>query len=121
MAMAILPSAARFRSGTIRLKTPVDTYSGSSWGSKSFGVSPSAAGEGFLVDFRGTKRRFLLRHGNALRTALLEANLHRQNARAGLLQDVYAAFLCRNDAQFGEQEPRADDGMAGEFQLFARW
>ena len=35
-----------------------------------------------------------------------------------MLHDVYAAFLRGDNAEFGEKEPRADDRMAGELQLF---
>src|SRR5256884_598271 len=55
MFIAILPSARRLRSGTIRLKMPVETNSVSSCGSKSFGESPSAEASFFLSSFAGLK------------------------------------------------------------------
>ncbi len=55
MFMAILPRAARLRSGTIKLKMPVDTNSGCSFESKSFGDIPSAEASFFLLIFAGLK------------------------------------------------------------------
>ena len=55
MFIAILPRAARLRSGTIKLKMPVDTNSGSSFGSKSCGEIPSAEASLFLSIFAGLK------------------------------------------------------------------
>ncbi len=115
MFMEIFPSAARLRRGTIKLKIPVETNSGSSFGSKSLGVRPRAAARAFLLI-----GSFCLRHGHTLRAAFLEANLDRQNARAGLLRNVDATLLRGDDAEFGEEEPRADYRMAGEFEFFAR-
>src|SRR6266699_324069 len=50
-----LPSAARLRSGTIKLNMPVDTNSGSSFRSKSFGEIPRAEASFFLLIFAGLK------------------------------------------------------------------
>ncbi len=59
-----------------------------------------------------------MRHGDALRPAILESDLHWQHAGAGLLHDVDAAFLSRNYAEFRQQEPSADYRVSGQFQLF---
>jgi len=48
MFMAILPSRGAIARGTIRLKMPVDTNSGCSFGSKSLGEIPSAEASFFL-------------------------------------------------------------------------
>ena len=96
----------------------METNSGSSLESRSLGVRPSAAAR--LSSILTVERRFFLRHGHALGAAFFETDLDRQNAGAGLLQNVNAAFLRGNDAEFCEKKPRADDGMAGEFQFFLR-
>src|SRR6266704_1769519 len=119
MFIAILPSARRLRSGTIRLKMPVETNSVSSCGSKSLGESPSAEASFFLSSFAGLKAASL-RHGHAMRASVLKADFHRQNSRARFLENVYAAFLGRNDAKLREQEPRSDDRMPRKLQLFFR-
>ena len=72
----------------------------------------------FLVDLGWLEGGFFLRHGDALRAAVLEPNFHGQNSGAGLLHDVHAAFLRGNHAEFGQKEPCANDRMAGELQLF---
>ena len=97
---------------------PVETNSGSSLGSKSFGERPSAAASLFLLNFGGLEGRFFLRHGDALGPAILETDFHGKNAGAGLLHDVDSAFLRGNDAEFRQKKPGSDDGMPGEFQFF---
>ena len=97
--------AARFRSGTIKLKIPVETNSGSSSGAKSFGGQAQSRCQFFFFELGGFERRFLLSHGHALRPAIFETNLHRQNSRAGLLHDVNATFLRGNDAKFRKKKP----------------
>ena len=47
----------------------------------------------------------------------MKSELHGKNSGAGLLQDVHAAFGCGDDAEFSQQKPRADHGMARERQL----
>ena len=61
-----------------------------------------------------------MRHGYAVRAAILEANFHRQNSRTRLLKNMYAPFLRRNDAKLREQKPRPDDRMSRKPQLFFR-
>ena len=60
-----------------------------------------------------------LRHGDAHRAPIVKREFHGKNSGAGLLQDVHAAFGCGYDAEFRQQKPRADHGMARERQ-FAR-
>ncbi len=76
-------------------------------------------GESSLLKFDGTECRHCLRHGDALRSAILETNLNGKDAGARFLHHVYAAFLCGNDAQFRKKKPSANDWVAGKFQLFA--
>ena len=71
-----------------------------------------------MLSFAGRKTAGDLGHDDALGAAVFETDFDGQNACAGLLHDVHAAFLGGNDAEFGEQEPGADDRMAGEFQFF---
>ena len=99
---------------------PVETNSGSSFESKSFGVRPRAAASAFLLSLAGRNLASSLRHRDALRAAFLEADFDGENAGAGLLRNVNAAFLRGHNAEFGEKKPRADHGMAGELQFFLR-
>ncbi len=48
---------------------------------------------------------------------VVKVDLHGQNARAGLLQDVNTAFLGRHDAELRQKKPRADHRMAGKGQF----
>ena len=73
-----------------------------------------------LFYFRRFEDGFGLCHGDAIGAAVLETNFDGENAGARLLHDVNAAFLCGDDAKFGEKEPGTDDGMAGELQLLLR-
>ncbi len=73
------------------------------------------------IDPRGAEFGLLLRHGHANRTAVVESNLDRQNARACLLQDVNAAFLGRHDAELRQKKPRADHRMTREGQVRVWW
>ncbi len=81
---------------------------------------PERRGQFFLVELCGLEGCFLLRHGHAMRASVLKADFHRQNSRARFLENVYAAFLGRNDAKLREQEPRSDDRMPRKLQLFFR-
>ena len=69
-------------------------------------VSPSAAAS------------FFLRHRHALRPPILESDLDGKHAGSRLLEHMHSAFLGRNDAKFGQQEPRSNYGVPGQFQLF---
>src|SRR5262249_36847750 len=60
---------------------------------KIFRGKSKCGGQFFLVDFRGLKNRLFLRHSDALRPAILEADLHWQNSRARFLKNGYAPFL----------------------------
>ena len=73
-----------------------------------------------FLEFHGAERCLGLRHRDTLRTAVLEPDFDGKHAGAGFLHDMHAAFLCGNNAQLREKKPRADDGMAGEFQFFSR-
>src|SRR5260221_2031945 len=72
-------------------------------------------GERSFLYFCGFEGGFSLRHGDAVRPAVFEADLDRKNSCAGLLHEVHAALLFRDEAEFREEKPRADDGMACEF------
>src|SRR4029077_3422197 len=76
--------------------------------------------ERFFVELCGTERGVLLRHGDALGAAILETDFDGKDSRAGLLQNVHAAFLRGHHAQLRQQEPSTDDRMAGQLQLFTR-
>ena len=98
---------------------PVETHSGSRCESRSFAARPSAfASAAFFI--RRFEDGFGLCHGDAIGAAVLESNFDGENAGARLLHDVNAAFLCGDDAKFGEKEPGADNGMAGELQILLR-
>ncbi len=56
MFISIFERAARFLSGTIKLKTPVETQAGSNVGSKSFSESPSAFASAAFFIFSGLNR-----------------------------------------------------------------
>src|SRR5580700_491960 len=77
-------------------------------------------GQSRFFKLDGTECGFRLRHGDSLWAAILETNFDGKDAGTRFLHHVYPAFLCRNDAQFGEKKPRANDRVAGKFQLFAR-
>ncbi len=115
----IFASTARRLTGTIRLEIPVETNSIGSDGARSLGFRPSAAASVARVNVRARETCGPLRHGDAHRAAVVKRQFHGKNSGAGLLQDVHAAFGSGDDAEFSEQEPRADYGMAGQRQ-FAR-
>src|SRR3974390_2447641 len=85
--------------------------------SKIFCSETEPRGKLLLVDLGSFEGSLLLSHGDALRTAILEANLHRQHTGASFLHDVHGAFLRGYNAKFRQQEPRADDRVPSEFQL----
>ena len=67
--------------------------------------------------WRAGEARGALRHGDTHGAAVVKSEFDGKNSGAGLLQDVHAALRGGNDAKFGQQKPRADDGMAGEREL----
>jgi hypothetical protein len=86
---------------------------------KILGGQAESGSQSLFVGLGGAELGGQLGHGDALRAAILEANFHGQNACAGLLHHVDAAFLRRHHAELREQEPRAYDGMARQLQLLS--
>src|SRR5260370_620385 len=84
-----------------------------------FRRDPQGGGKPLLVDFRWFEDRFFLGHGHALRAAVLETDLHGQDACARLLQNVHAAVLRGNNTQLREQEPGAGHPVIGTWFLLA--
>src|SRR5271156_2705185 len=78
------------------------------------GLEAESGGERGAAERRARETRGLLGHGDADWTPVVKSEFNRKNSGAGLLQDVHAAFGGRDYAEFGEQKPGADDGMAGE-------
>src|SRR5580704_17809647 len=73
-----------------------------------------------FFEFDWAECRFRLCHGDALGTAIFETDLYRQHTRASFLHYVHAAFLRGNHTELRKKEPRADDRVAGKFQLLTR-